>query len=274
MLGVIAGDIVGSPYEFDENREIAHSKTFPLIMAGVSRFTDDTVMTLAVADALMRTMPKRGDAVTAESFKSQVIVSMRSFAAKYPSAGYGARFAYWLLKRNTRPYNSFGNGSVMRVSPVAWAFDTLAEVEDFAAISAEVSHNHPEGIKGAQATASAIFMARTGRTKQEIRQYITERYNYDLSRTLDDIRPTYHHVETCQETVPEAITAFLEGNNFEEVLRGAVSLSGDSDTLAAIACSIAEGMYEIPDEIADVILPMLDDFLTDTLLRWELWQRV
>ncbi|MBQ4402344.1 MAG: ADP-ribosylglycohydrolase family protein, partial [Synergistaceae bacterium] len=174
MLGAIVGDIVGSPYEFDENREIAHSKVFPLI-SDDSRFTDDTVMTLAIADAVMRVMSKRGDPVTPEDFRRQVIISMRNFAAKYPHAGYGARFMYWLARPHPQPYNSFGNGSAMRVSPVAWAFDDLETVERFAEISAEVSHNHPEGIKGAQATASAIFMARTGRSKQEIRDYIIDR---------------------------------------------------------------------------------------------------
>ena len=160
----------------------------------------------------------------------------------------------------------------MRVSPVAWAFETLEEVEHFAALSAEVSHNHPEGIKGAQATAGAIFLARTGKSKQEIRDYVTGRYGYDLSRTLDEIRPTYHHVESCQETVPEAVTAFLEGKDFEDVARCAVSLSGDSDTLTAIACSIAEGFYGIPDEISEMVLPKLDDYQTDLLLKWELWR--
>ena len=271
MLGAIAGDIVGSPYEFDENREIAHSKVFPLV-SEESRFTDDTVMTLAVADALMRTMYKKGDSVKEEDFRQNVIASMRSFAAKYPYAGYGARFMYWLARPHPKPYNSFGNGSAMRVSPVAWAFDDLWKVERFAEISAEVSHNHPEGIKGAQATASAIFMARTGRSKKEIRDYITERYGYNLTRTLDEIRPNYHHVESCQETVPEALTAFFEGRDFEDVTRCAVSLSGDSDTLTAIACSVAEGMYGIPEEIDDMILPLLDDFLTDILLKWELWR--
>ena len=272
MLGAIVGDIVGSPYEFDRRRDEAHSMNFPLVLEEVSHFTDDTVLTLAVADALMNVIPKRGGSADGGKFREAVKESMRKFARHYPHAGYGARFSYWLLKGNPQPYNSFGNGSAMRVSPVAWAFDDLGTVERFAEISAEVSHNHPEGIKGAQATASAIFLARTGKTKPEIRQYITERYGYDLSRTLDDIRPTYHHVETCQETVPEAITAFLEGNSFEDVTRKAVSLSGDSDTLTAIACSITEGMYGIPDEIDDMMLPLLDGYLTDKLLKWELWR--
>ena len=271
MLGAIAGDIVGSPYEFDRRRNEAHSMKFPLLRPE-SKFTDDTVLTMAVAEALMSVMPKKGGTPDEDAFREAVKKYMREYARRYPHAGYGARFMYWLTKGNPQPYGSFGNGSAMRVSPVAWAFDDLGTVERFAEISAEVSHNHPEGIKGAQATASSIFMARTGSTKQEIRQYITERYGYDLTRTLDEIRPDYHHVETCQETVPEAITAFLEGNDFEDVTRKAVSLSGDSDTLTAIACSIAEGMYGIPDDIADMMLRRLDGFLTDILLKWELWR--
>ena len=271
MLGAIVGDVVGCPFEFDNDRETAHSKNFPL----VSRYayvTDDSVMTLAVADALMRSMPVRGTPCDEEKFRGQVIKSMQSFGMKYPYAGYGTRFYCWLKGHNPAPYNSFGNGSAMRVSPVAWAFDTLKEVEKFAEISAAVTHNHPKGIKGAQATAGAIFLARTGKSKDEIREYVTSRYGYDLSRTLDEIRPNYYHVESCQETVPEAITAFLESRDFEDAARCAVSLSGDSDTLTAITCSIAEGFYGIPDEICEMIMPKLDDFMTDLLLRWELWR--
>ena len=271
MLGAIIGDVVGSMYEFDQRREIAHSKNFPLVQER-SKVTDDSVMTLAVADALIRSMPKRGTPCSDETFRKQVIASMLRLGRKYPYAGYGVRFYDWLQESNPKPYNSWGNGSAMRVSPVAWAFDTLEEVEHFADISAAVTHNHPEGIKGAQATAGAIFLARTGHSKAEISDYATTRYGYDFSRTLDEIRPTYHHVESCQETVPEAITAFLEGKDFEDVTRCAVSLSGDADTLTAISCSIAEGFYGIPDEICEMVMPKLDDFLTDLLLKWELWR--
>ena len=274
MLGAIIGDIAGSVFEFDMNRQLAHSMKFELVY-DQSCFTDDTVMTLAIADALMRAIPVRGNSgnpVDEANFEAQVIKSMQYFGHKYPNAGYGARFFYWLMKNKPTPYGSYGNGSAMRVSPVAWAFDDLDSVEKFAEITARVSHNHPEGIKGACATAGAIFLARTGHNKQEIREYITGKYGYDLSRTLDEIRPKYHHIESCQKTVPEAITAFLEGSDFEDVTRKAISLSGDSDTLTAISCSIAEGFYGIPDEINDMFLPKLDDFLTDTLLRWELWR--
>lgn len=271
MLGAIAGDIIGSPFEFDTRREEAHSMNFPLIRE-FSHYTDDTIMTLAVADALMKTIPSRGLEADESGFEANVITSMRYFGNRYPYAGYGGSFGSWLVSKNPRPYNSCGNGSAMRVSPVAWAFDDLETVERFAGISAHVTHNHPEGIKGAQATASAIYLARTGSTKADIKSCITERYGYDLTRTLDEIRPNYHHIETCQETVPEALTAFFEGGSFEGVARCAVSLSGDSDTLTAIACSIAEGFYGVPEEIDDMLLPKLDDFLTDMLLKWELWR--
>ena len=273
MLGAIAGDIIGSPFEFDRNREEAHSMKFPLVSER-SYFTDDTVMTMATADALMKTFTVKGMLYDGaeDEFEYQVIKSMRGLAELYPDAGYGVRFAHWLLSRNPEPYGSYGNGSAMRVSPVAWAFNDLETVEKFAEISARVTHNHPEGIKGAQATAGSIFLARTGKTKPEIKSYVQGKYGYDLSRTLDEIRPNYHHIESCQDTVPEAVIAFLEGNSFEGVARCAVSLSGDSDTLTAIACSIAEGFYGIPEGINTILLPKLDDFLTDLLLKWELWR--
>ena len=271
MLGAVVGDIVGSPFEFDRNRKTAYSKEYPLVNE-YSGFTDDSVMTLAVADALMCSMPHKGDKTSEAEFKHYVIKSMRNFANVYPDAGYGKQFFRWLLDANPQPYNSWGNGSAMRVSPVAWAFENIEDVEKFAAVSARVTHNNPEGIRGAKATAAAIFLARTGKTKAEIKHYISEKYYYDLTRTLDQIRPNYHHIESCQQTVPEAITAFLEGENFEDVLRCAVSLSGDSDTLTAIAGSIAEGFYGIPDEISRMIVPKLSDFLMGTLTKWEIWR--
>ena len=271
MLGAIVGDVIGSPFEFDWHREEAHSKKFELVSRR-SYVTDDSIMTLAVADAIMKSIPKLGDSVNEGKFRRQVIASMQAFGKMYPNAGYGSRFRSWLREDNPQPYNSWGNGSAMRVSPVAWAFDTLEEVERFAEISAAVTHDHPEGIKGAQATAGATFLARTGKSKDEIREYVTSRYGYDLSRTLDEIRPDYYHVESCQETVPEAITAFLEGKDFEDVARCAVSLSGDADTLTDISCAIAEGFYGIPEKISLMVEPKLDDFMTDLLLKWELWR--
>ncbi len=272
MLGAIVGDVVGSPFEFDRNRKVAYSKKYPLV-SDASGFTDDTVMTLAVADALMCSMPNKGDATSEAEFKHYLIKSMRAFGGAYPNAGYGGNFFDWLFASKTpQPYNSWGNGSAMRVSPVAWAFDNIEDVERFAAVSSRVTHNNPEGIRGAKATAAAIFLARTGKTKAEIKHYISEKYYYDLTRTLDEIRPYYHHVEACQETVPEAITAFIEGENFEDVVRCAVSLSGDSDTLTAIAASIGEGFFGIPDEISKMVLPKLDNFLSTTLYKWDSWR--
>ena len=240
MFGAILGDIVGSPYEFDWNN--IKTKDFPLFSER-SQFTDDTVMTLAVAQAIMNAGVDAGGKKLRSAFRQE----MRRLGRAYPDAGYGAKFGWWLECDDPRPYKSFGNGSAMRVSAVAWMFDTLEAVRRAARLSAEVTHNHPEGIKGAEATASAIFLARTGSSKEEIRRYVEAEFGYDLHRTCDEIRPTYHHVESCQESVPEAIIAFLEGESFEDVLRTAVSLGGDSDTIAAIAGSIAEGYYGLDE---------------------------
>ena len=236
MYGAILGDIVGSPYEFDMGDK---TKDFPLFSED-SYFTDDTVMTIAVAEAFM-VAPDDEDMI-----RQRLVQSMQKWGHRYPGAGYGVRFSSWLDSKNPQPYNSWGNGSAMRVSAVAWLYGDLDTVRHMARLSAEVTHNHPEGIKGAEATAAAIFLARTGHSKAEIKAYIENEFSYDLSRTCDEIRPAYHHVESCQETVPEAITAFLEGDSFEDVIRTAVSLGGDCDTLTAIAGSIAEGFYGVP----------------------------
>ena len=265
MLGAIVGDVVGSPYEFDWNN--VKTTNFPLFSKG-SKFTDDSVMTLAVAETLMMC----GGTITETEFEANVVRTMQAFGSRYPDAGYGARFSGWLGARDPKPYNSFGNGSAMRVSPVAWAFDSLEDVERFAAVSARVTHSHPEGIKGAQATAAAILLARQGKSQADIRRHIEEAYGYNLSRTLAEIRPKYHHVESCQETVPEAITAFLEGRNFEHAIREAVSLGGDSDTLTAITASIAEAAWGIPADIETEVMSRLDPFLRNVLERWEIWR--
>ncbi len=238
MYGAILGDIVGSPYEFDCNNYKA--KDFPLFSRR-SDFTDDTVMTLAVAKALLSS---RGQDDTA--IKAALVREMQRLGRIYPDRGYGARFSRWLYADAPQPYHSYGNGSAMRVSPAAWLAKDMAESLHLARLTAEVTHDHPEGIKGAQAVAAAIFLARTGHDKAEIKAYVEREFGYDLSRTCDEIRPTYHHVESCQETVPEAITAFLEGVDFEDVIRTAVSLGGDCDTLTCIAGSIAEAFYGIP----------------------------
>ena len=242
MIGAIMGDMIGAPYEFDRGNK---TKDFPLF-SQESEFTDDSVMTIAVAEALMDTIGKSDDEV-----RAALTASMRKWGKRYPDAGYGGMFYRWLHIRHPKPYGSFGNGSAMRVSSAGWLFDTLEETRHMARLTAEVTHNHPEGIKGAEAAASAIFMARTGCSKEEIKGYIVAEFGYDLSRTCDEIRPEYYHVETCQKTVPEAITSFLEGTDFEDVIRTAVSLGGDCDTLTCIAGGMAEAFYGVPDNLAE-----------------------
>ena len=241
MYGAIIGDIVGSPFEFDRGNK---TKEFELFSSR-SHFTDDTVMTIAVGEALMNA----GRFASVETIREKVIERMRTWGQKYPRAGYGANFSRWLSSENPQPYNSYGNGSAMRVSATGWLYDSLERTRESARATAEVTHNHPEGIKGAEATASAIYMARTGCKKEEIKEYIVREFGYNLDRTCDEIRPEYYHVESCQQTVPEAIIAFMEGKDFEDVLRTAVSLGGDCDTLTDIAASIAEAYYGIPEEI-------------------------
>lgn len=261
MYGAILGDIIGSPYEFDQGYKM---KDFPLFSRN-SEFTDDSVMTLAVADAFLSPPPEASEV----EIRRFLVRSMQTYGRKYPYAGYGGMFRRWLKDPNPQPYGSYGNGSAMRVSSAAWLFDDLETVRHMAQLSAEVTHNHPEGIKGAEAIASAIFLARTGSTKAEIKSYIEANFHYDLSRTCDEIRPTYRHVESCQETVPEAITAFLEGNNFEDVIRTAVSLGGDCDTLTCIAGSIAEGFYGVPEELKQQCRERLPEDLRKVLRRFE-----
>lgn len=270
MYGAILGDIIGSPYEFDMGDQ---TKDFPLF-SEVSAFTDDTVMTLAVADAFCDAQPVGNlSEANVEWIRNRLIRGMQSLGREYPDAGYGCRFQYWLWSRDPKPYQSYGNGSAMRVSPVAWLYQDLETVRFMARLSAEVTHDHPEGIRGAEATAAAIFLARTGSTKDQIRAYITEHFHYDLSRTCDEIRPGYHHVESCQETVPEDITAFLEGESFEDVIRTAVSLGGDCDTLTAIAGSIAEGFYGVPEDLRRECRSRLPDRLLRILDRVEDYMR-
>lgn len=261
MYGAILGDMIGSPYEFDMGNK---SKEFPLF-SNESTFTDDSVMTIAVANAFLDAQPS----ADIEWIRQRLISSMKQYGKLFPYAGYGGMFRQWLRSDHPQPYGSFGNGSAMRVSSVAWLYTDLETVRSIARLSAEVSHNHPEGIKGAEATASAIFMARTGNTKAEIKEYIENAFGYDLSRTCDEIRPNYYHVETCQETVPEAITAFLEGESFEDVIRTAVSLGGDCDTLTCIAGSIAEGFYGVPEALKQECRNRLPNELRLVLDRFE-----
>ena len=243
MLGAIAGDIIGSVHEFRETK----STDFPLFVPE-SRFTDDSVLAIAVADCLM----------TGKDY----VDAFHEYFLQYPNAGYGLRFFHWASAGRRNAYNSFGNGSAMRVPAVGHAFNTLNEVLAEAARSAEVTHNHPEGIKGAQATAAAIFMARQGEPKQRIRDSISAMFGYDLTHSVDGIRPTYKFDESCQGTVPAAIVAFLDSRDYEDAVRKAISLGGDADTLACITGAIAEAHYGgVPPHIADRALQILDDRL-------------
>jgi len=252
MFGAMVGDIVGSKYEFHN----IHTKDFPLFGEKCD-FTDDTVMTVAVANALHVYREQKSLA----AFRDECASQMRRLGREYPGRGYGGRFAKWLADDAMGPYNSFGNGSAMRVAPVAWAAGSVEEAETLARASAEPTHNHPEGIKGAQAVAAAIYLGRICKSKKEIRDYIESKY-YKLDFTLDDIRPSYSFNETCQGSVPQAIEAFLESENFEDAIRNAVSIGGDSDTIAAMAGSIAESFYGgVPADIKKKALSYLTDEL-------------
>lgn len=245
MLGAIAGDIIGSVFEHNPTK----GTDFPLFTSR-SIFTDDTVLTLAVADSILK--------------KSDYAASLKRFGRRYPNAGYGMSFYHWIHSLNSEPYNSWGNGSAMRVSPVGFAFNSVEAVLQEAQKSASVTHNHPEGIKGAQATALAIFLARSGKSKKFIRQEISRRFDYDLNRTLDEIRPSYGFDISCQGSVPEAIIAFLESSGLEDAIRKGVSLGGDSDTIACIAGGIAQAYYKsVPENILMEIRKRLpESFLT------------
>ena len=279
MLGAIIGDIAGSVYEWHNIK----TKDFPLFRDDCC-FTDDTVMTCAVAEAIMN----GGE-------KDDFIDAMKKYGRMFPDAGYGGRFRRWLFTDNREPYNSYGNGSAMRVSPCAWVMDCgfcartgmwPSNGRARAELSAAVTHNHPEGIKGALATADAIFMCRyyfggyygdyeepisndPQECKRRIKEHIERVHGYDLSRTLDEIRPGYGFDESCQGSVPEAVIAFLESTDFEDAIRNAISIGGDSDTIAAITGSIAEAAYGIPERIREKAVSYLDEPLKDVLNRWE-----
>lgn len=256
MLGAIIGDVIGSLYEFQSDK----SKDFVLFVRDC-RPTDDSVMTIAVGCACAQS-----NCHDEHEFKRVLSEKLKEIGLQYPDAGYGKRFYQWLILDEDVPYGGKTNGSAMRVSPTAWAVDTLEEVEQLAKWSAEITHNHPEGIKGAQAVAAAIFLARTGASKDEIREYI-ERTYYDLDFTVDEIRPGYQHDMTCEGSVPQAIVCFLDSENFEDAIRNAVSLGGDGDTQACIAGAIAEGFYGIPKELQEEVFKYLDDNLQE--YYWE-----
>ena len=254
MLGAVIGDIAGSRFEFDNYRHTDFD-----IFSPDSDFTDDTICTVAIADWVL------------QGCNDHLASILQGWCRAYPcpKGAYGGRFSQWIEWKDPEPYNSWGNGSAMRVSAVGWAFATLEETLHFAEQSAAVTHNHPEGIKGAQAVAAAIFWARTGMGKAQIKENITRQFGYDLSQSCDQIRPHYHFNESCQKTVPQAVTAFLESDDFEHAIRLAVSLGGDSDTLAAITGSIAEAYYGIPASMREHALAILPRCIAETLLTFE-----
>ena len=243
MLGAIVGDIIGSVHEVHNTRSV----DFPLFVKA-SQFTDDTVLTVALADSILH--------------GSDYTDKLKEYYNLYPNAGYDGGFIAWAASPSRNPYNSFGNGSAMRVSPIGFAFDSLEAVLGRAGESAAKTHNHPEGIKGAQATAAAIFLAREGKTKKEIRQSIENLFGYSMDESIDSLREYYQFDTTCQGSVPQAITAFLESDHFEDAIRKAVSIGGDSDTIACIAGGIAHAYYkQIPDPIVDQVYRTLDSRL-------------
>ena len=253
MLGAIIGDIIGSRFEW---HNVKH-KEFDLFTDACTP-TDDSYMTMAVAQAIL-------DSNGEEAVLPQNTVKrMQEFGHKYPDGGYGGHFAVWLQMQDTKPYNSYGNGAAMRVSACAYAADNALDVRRLARLVTATTHNHPEGIRGAEAVVTAILTARKGGSKEDIRNVINEGY-YPMNFTLDEIREDYEFNETCQETVPQAIMAFLESESFEDAIRNAISIGGDSDTLAAITGSIAEAFYGIPEEIQEQALYYLDDFQEDVL---------
>lgn len=244
MLGALTGDIVGSIYEWNNIK----TTEFPLFTDSCG-FTDDSVLTVALAEAIL----------TGKSY----VALMRQYYGRYPDAGYGGNFIQWARSKYPAPYGSWGNGAAMRISPVGWAYGSMEMVLKKAEEYTVITHNHIEGIKGAKATASAIFMGRSGASKEEIRKRVTRTFGYDLSRSCDDIRPGYEFDVSCQGTVPQAFTAFLDSSDFENSIRLAVSLGGDTDTLACITGSIAEAFYGgVPEHIANQTFSFLDDQLS------------
>ena len=263
MIGAIVGDIVGSRFEFRNHK----GKEFTFLKGAKEsrhpcRFTDDTVMTLAIAAALMDWKIDGGD------LGALAVRRMQEFGRRFPHAEYGGHFHHWLHDDNPQPYNSWGNGSAMRVSACGWVGRTLDEVKAMSRAVTEVTHNHPEGIKGAEATAVATFLARTGKSMEEIKAVVVRDY-YPLDFTLDEIRPTYEFDVSCQGSVPQALEAFFESTSFEDAIRNAISIGGDSDTIGAICGAVAGAYYGVPADIREQAESFLDPFLVETLHKFE-----
>ena len=260
MYGAILGDIIGSRFEFDRGGK---TKDFELITREDS-WTDDTVMTVAVAEALLSL---DRDASVAE-IEEACTRTMQDWGARYPFAGYGLRFGAWLGSENPTPYGSFGNGSAMRVSAVGWLYDTVERTREVARATAGVTHNHPEGIKGAECTAAVIFLARTGTAREEIKAYVDREFGYDYSETLDEMRARHNHDESCMDSLPKALRSFFDGTSYEDVVRNAVSLGGDTDTLGAIAGAMGEAFFGVPDDLKHKCMELIESDMADVVKKF------
>lgn len=258
MLGAIIGDIAGSRFEWHNIK----TKEFELLVDGYCQPTDDSIMTLAVAKAIVDTKDDRSQ------LEGHVVRCMQGLGRRYPYAGYGGKFDRWIHSAYPRPYNSFGNGAAMRVSPCGYAASSVDEAASLARAVTGVTHNHPEGMKAAEAVASAIYLARSGKGMAEVREFVEDRY-YSIGFTLDDIRPTYEFDVTCQGSVPQAFEALFESVGFEDAIRNAISIGGDSDTIAAIAGGMAEAIYGVPDDLRERALSFLDEAQLEILDAFE-----
>ncbi|MBQ6106126.1 MAG: ADP-ribosylglycohydrolase family protein [Lachnospiraceae bacterium] len=261
MYGAILGDIVGSRFEFDRGGK---TKDFEFLTAE-NNWTDDSVMTVAVAEALM----EAGKDATVPEIEAATVKAMQKWGRRYPYAGYGARFIGWVWADVPRPYGSYGNGSAMRVSAAGWLYDSLERTREAASATANVSHNHPEGLKGAECTAAVIWLGRTGATKDEIVDYVQSEFGYDWSETLEEMRARHRHDESCQDTLPKALRSFMDGRSYEDVVRNAVSLGGDTDTIAAVAGAMAEGFYGMPQTLKDLCLQRVEKDMRAVMERFD-----
>ena len=256
MYGAILGDIIGSRFEFDRG---GWTKDFDLLTAE-DKWTDDTVMTVAVAEALMNA----GKDASVETIETECVKAMQKWGQRYPYAGYGGKFICWVGSKNPKPYGSYGNGSAMRVSAAGWLYDSIERTREVARATANVSHNHPEGLKGAECTAAVMYLSRTGASKKEIADYVVKEFGYDFSETLEEMRARHEHVETCQDSLPKALRSFIDGESYEDVVRNAVSLGGDTDTLAAIAGAMAEmRRYIVPKDYPGVDIALMHIYLIE-----------
>ena len=261
MYGAILGDIVGSRFEFDRG---PWTKDFEFV-TDEDKWTDDSVMTIAVAEGLI----EAGRDATTTGIEEACTRSMQKWGQRYPYAGYGTRFIGWVLAKDPKPYGSYGNGSAMRVSAVGWVYDSLERTREVARATANVSHNHPEGIKGAECTAAVIYLGRTGVSKEGIKDYVIKEFGYDFSETLEEMRARHKHDETCQDSLPKALRSFIDGESYEDVVRNAISLGGDTDTIAAIAGAMAEGFFDMPIMLRGECLRLVEDDMREILKRFD-----